>query len=234
MIKPALLLLPNVLGEVKHHEPYLPTSVDKAVASIDGLIAESEGGARRFLGRFQTKQPRHLVPVAIYNKHTKKEDLDFLLEPIRKGERWGLISDAGLPCIADPGSALVARARQTGIAIQAYIGPCSFTLALMLSGLSGQKFSFHGYLDRNIDSRVKQLGRLEKMEGVQIIMETPYRNEGLLELLIKNLHEETILSVVWDLTLPTQGVITQPISIWRRSIPPSLNGKNAVFLFGSS
>src|SRR5436305_11060425 len=110
-MKPALLLLPNLLGEMKHHEMFLPASVDKVMETIDGLISESEKGGRRFLGRFKTKKPAHDIPLALLNEHTPDSDLDFLLEPILKGERWGLVSDSGTPCIADPGSKLVARAR---------------------------------------------------------------------------------------------------------------------------
>ena len=141
-MKPALLLLPNVLADVKHHEPFLPSSVDKAVASIDGLIAESASAGRRFLARFETKKPTNEIPIALFNEHTKEEDIDFLLEPIRKGERWGLISDGGLPCIADPGAKLVKRANISGIIVQAFVGPSSPMLALMLSGLPAQRFYF--------------------------------------------------------------------------------------------
>lgn len=230
MTKPALLLLPNVLGEVNHHEPYLPTSVDKAVATLDGLIAESEGGGRRYLGRFQTKKPAHLIPIALLNKHTTSDEIDFLLEPIRKGERWGLISDAGLPCIADPGANLVSRARQTGIIVQAFSGPCSFIQALMLSGFPSQQFSFHGYLDRDLGARREQLKQLEKKSGTQIFMETPYRNQVMLELLLETLSPETHLCAAWELTLPDQGIISQQVALWKKSPLPNLNKKNAVFL----
>ena len=123
MDKPALLLLPNLLGEHKQHQPYLPSSVDKAVSTLDGLIAESLSAGRRYLGRFATKKPQNQIPIALFNLHTPDEEIDFLLEPILKGERWGLVSDAGLPCVADPGSKIVRRARQRGIAVQAFVGP---------------------------------------------------------------------------------------------------------------
>jgi 16S rRNA (cytidine1402-2'-O)-methyltransferase len=230
MKKPALLLLPNLIGDQKHHELFLPQSVDKAVATLDGLIAESEGGGRRYLGRFQTKMPPHLIPIALLNKHTLDDELDFLLEPIRDGERWGLVTDAGLPCIADPGARLVKRARQTGIQIQAFVGPCSFIQALMLSGFSGQQFSFHGYLDRNDEKRRAQILDMERKPGTQIFMETPYRNTQLLETLLELLSPDTWLSIAWELTLPDQGVVTQPVSVWKKTALPNLDKKNAVFL----
>lgn len=233
--KPTLLLLPNLLAEHKYHEPFLPGSIDKAVATLDGLIAESEQGGRRFLGRFTTKKPAKDIPIALYNEHSTDKDLDFLLEPLRKGERWGLVSDGGLPCIADPGDRLVRRARQTGIAVQAFVGPSSILLALMQSGLPGQKFTFHGYLDANQEKRQKQISALENSSKgyTQIFIETPYRNKHMLESLLETLQPDTWLCVAWDLTLPTQGVLSQPVSLWKKSPLPNLEKKNAIFLFNA-
>lgn len=232
--KPALLLLPNLLGDVKHHELFLPASVDKAVATLDGLIAESESAGRRYLSRFTTKKPTNEIPIALFNEHTPDVDIDFLLEPIRKGERWGLISDGGLPCIADPGSKLVSRARQSGIVINTFVGPSSILLALMASGLPGQHFYFAGYLDKEPSKREAQMRGLEKRSkadaATQIFIETPYRNKHTLESLLKVLHESTELCVGWDLTLPTQGIVSQPIHLWKKSPLPNLEKKTAIFL----
>lgn len=233
-MKPTLLLLPNVLGEGLPHEVFLPASVDKAVASLDGLIAESEGGGRRFLSRFKHAKKPHEIPIALLNEHTRDEDLDFLLEPIKKGERWGLISDGGLPCIADPGAKLVWHARQKGIAIQAFSGPSSIFLSLMLSGFSGQRFSFLGYLDKDPDKRKIDIQRLEKRakeeKSTQIFIETPYRNQALLETLVNVLSDDTLLACAWDLTLPTQGILSQEVSLFKKSPLPNLQKKNAIFL----
>lgn len=232
--KPTLLLLPNVLGECRHAEVFLPASVFKAMQTIDGLIAESDKEGRRYLSRFTTKKPTMEMPIALFNEHTPDSDLDFLLEPIVKGERWGLVSDAGLPCIADPGSKLVLRAIQRGIATQAFVGPSSILLALMLSGLPGQKFFFHGYLDREPSKRKKEIQKLAQQsqleKATQIFMETPYRNQYTLEDLIATLPEGALLSVSWDLTLPTQGVMTQRISLWKKCTLPNLDKKPAIFL----
>lgn len=236
--KPALLLLPNLIFEHKHHELFLPQSVDKAVATLDGLIAESESGGRRYLGRFQTKKPAHEIPIALCNKNTKDEDIDFLLEPIVKGERWGLVSDAGLPCIADPGSKIVARARKLGLPIQAYVGPSSIFLALMQSGLDGQSFTFHGYLEKETDLLKKSLERLEvdskKYRRTQIFMERPYRNRQTLECLVETLHPNTQLCIAWELTSPDQRVLTQSVEEWKKSPLPNLEKRNTVFLFNCS
>lgn len=232
--KPALLLLPNLLGEQPHHDLFLPSSVDRAIASLDGLISESATAGRRYLGRFQTKKPAQEIPIALYNEHTSDQELDFLLEPIRKGERWGLVSDGGLPCIADPGSKLVARARQTGINVQAFVGPSSILISLMLSGLPGQRFAFHGYLDKDPAKRKKQIASLAKRsrqeESTQIFIETPYRNKHTLETLLETLEDHTQLCIAWELTLPTQGILSQPISLWKKSPPPNLEKRNAIFL----
>lgn len=232
--KPALLLLPNVLGEVKHHTPFLPASVDKAVATLDGLIAESAAAGRRYLSRFETKKPVNEVPIALFNEHTPDADIDFLLEPIRKGERWGLISDGGLPCIADPGAKLVSRARTSGIVVQAFVGPSSMMMALMLSGLPGQRFNFLGYLDKEPKGRTQEIRFLEKQakenKATQIFIEAPYRNMHMLETLMSTLNDQTMLCAAWDLTLPTQGVLSQPVSLWKKSPMPNLEKKCVVFL----
>lgn len=235
MGKAALLLLPNVLGEQRHAELFLPISVFRAVETLDGLIAESEGEGRRYLKRFDTKRRAEDIPLALLNEHTSPADYDFLLEPICHGERWGLISDAGLPCIADPGSSLVWRARQRGISVQAFVGPSSLMLALMLSGLPSQQFAFHGYFPRGEERQYRQLQRYvtqSREEGsTHLFIETPYRNQQTLTALCRLLPDEAYLSVAWDLTLPTQGVMTQSIASWKRCTPPQLEKRPAVFAF---
>ncbi len=235
--KPGLFLLPNLLGESRHHTLFLPESVDRAVASLDGLISESEQAGRRYLSLFKHPKPVHQIPIALFNKHTPKEDIDFLLEPIKKGERWGLISDAGLPCIADPGHLLVARARQLALPIQAFVGPSSLMIALMLSGLPAQRFAFHGYLNREKERAAIQLKQMEQhslqKESTELFMETPYRNQEILILAVETLAPETQLCVAWNLTLPDQGVICQSIKVWKKSQLPNLDKKPAIFLIAA-
>lgn len=230
-MKPALLLLPNLLADLKHHQPYLPASVDDAVATLDGLIAESEPAGRRYLGRFQTKKPAREIPIAVYNKNTPSKDLDFLLEPIKSGERWGYVTDAGLPCIADPGAELVFRAKKSGIIVQAFVGPSSIMLALMLSGLPAQEFAFHGYLPAEEAGRAKAIRQHAKTAGTHIFIETPYRNGYTLQGLLDNLSQETLLCVASELTSTQQSVVTQTIAQWKKSPLPNLEKKAALFLF---
>lgn len=232
--KPALLLLPNVLGDVAHPELYLPASVGEAVKSLDGLIAEGPQEGRRYLSHFMPMEEALKIPIAIYSEHTPDEDLEFLLEPIKKGERWGYVSDCGLPCIADPGYKLVKRARTRGLVIRAFVGPSSILLALMLSGLPAQRFAFHGYLPKEPAKRKQMIQRLElaakKEETTQIFMEAPYRNKHLLEDLMTLLKEDTELCIAWNLTMQDQGVVSQPVNLWKKSPLPNLEKKAAIFL----
>lgn len=236
--KAALLLLPNLLGEMPRHELFLPASVDRAVESLDGLISESEQGGRRFLKRFKTEKPAHEIPLALLNTNTPDSDIDFLLEPMQKGERWGLISDAGLPCVCDPGAKLVQRARELGIQVQAFVGPSSILMALMQSGLTGQAFAFLGYPPRDQKDRHAWLKKLEKNsaqeKSTQIFIEAPHRNKHTLEDLLLALDDATQLCIAWDLTLPTQGLLTMPISRWKKSPLPNIEKKPAIFLLQAS
>lgn len=234
----ALLLLPNLLADNKHAELFLPASVFSAVQTIDGLIAESETEGRRFLSRFQTKKPAKEIPIALFDNKNSVKDLDFFLEPIvKEGERWGLISDAGLPCIADPGSRLVRHARMRGVSVQAFVGPSSIFLALMQSGLPGQRFSFLGYLEKSSDKLKQQLPRFirhaQEEKTTQIFIEAPHRNKATLEALLEVLPDEFWLCAAWDLTLPTQGMVSQPVYQWKKNPPPNLEKRPTIFLFSS-
>lgn len=232
--KGALLLFPNLLGEHKHHELFLPASIDKAVVSCQGLIAESEGGGRRFLGHFPTEKPAHNIPLVVMPQKPTVADLNFALEPLKKGERWGVVSDAGLPCVADPGAALVRRARQLNIPVQAFVGPSSVTMSLMLSGLPGQRFAFCGYVAKDSESRERELLALQKtsqaQSATQIFIESPHRNRATLESAVNVLSESTWLCVAWDLTLPTQGLVSQPVAQWKKTPLPNIDKKPAIFL----
>jgi len=235
-MKGELLLLPNLLNKEASHELYLPTSVDRAIDTLQGLICESEKEARAYLKRFKLSGGRTFrdIPLAVFNEHS--EEVDPLLEPMKRGEKWGLISDAGLPVLADPGYQLVRRASDFGIRVKAFVGPSSLIQALLLSGLPGQRFSFHGYVPkRNPEEKLRQMEMRSKEEQMtQIMIEAPYRNEKLMETLLATLSEDTLLCVAWDLTLPTQGVETHTIRAWRKRSMPSIHKRPAIFLFLST
>jgi 16S rRNA (cytidine1402-2'-O)-methyltransferase len=235
-----LYLLPNLLDENSAHELFLPISVDKVVAKLDGLVAESEKGGRHFLRRFAFPEPKTFrdMPIRLLNEHSTEKDLDELMEPLKKRENWGLISDCGLPCLADPGSKLVRRCHALNIPVEALVGPSSIVMALMLSGLPAQSFAFHGYLERETPLLAKQLQLLEerslKEKSTHVCIEAPYRSPRMLETLIHNLKDTTLLCVAWDLALPTQRVIVLSVSRWKKFTLPNLEKKPCVFLFASA
>ncbi|MFZ0566164.1 MAG: SAM-dependent methyltransferase [Chlamydiales bacterium] len=229
-----LYLFPNVLGAVKDYRPFFPSGVEEAVAQIDGLIAESEREGRRFLKRFITKKKPHEMPIASLRKG---EDVDFLLEPVVKGENWGAVADAGLMCLADPGSELIRRASQLQLPIHIFVGPSSIFLALMQSGLSGQRFTFHGYISRKGAESLLQWEKNSWREGsTQLFIETPYRNEQTFQLCLKLLKDKTLLCVASQLTLPDQWIRTAPISEWKKmtGVSKQIARKPTIFLFQSS
>lgn len=220
-----LFLLPNMLDEGLPTD--LPPSVGFAVAEIQGLIAESEKSARRYLRRFLSHDQMAQMPLRLLNEHTQKGELEQLLEPLKKGEKWGLISDAGLACIADPGSDLVFLAYQKNIHVETFVGPCSMIMALQLSGFSGQNFTFHGYLPREPQELDAKLKELEKQSSTQIWIEAPYRSAKMIEHLQKVLQPTTFLCVASSLTFPDQRVVTKKISEWKNI---SIGKEPAIFL----
>jgi 16S rRNA (cytidine1402-2'-O)-methyltransferase len=222
-----LLLLPNILSEESTHELFLPPIVKEKALQLKGIIAESEKEARRYLKQFVPHFRE--IPIALLNEHTS--EIDLLLKPLLKGETWGLISDAGLPCIADPGHQLVAKARELKIQIQAFPGPSSLMLALMLSGLPAQRFSFHGYLSRDEGELKNQLKKLEKEEMTHLFIEAPYRSEKMLNILIETLSDKTRLCVASKLTAPQEFVATHSIAKWKQLPKPQINKKPTIFLF---
>jgi len=216
-----LYLLPNLLGDTAPQTSLLP-SMGEAVRSLHGLIAESEKGGRKFLKQWMEPGGRRLVemPLLLLNEHV--HDVQPLLQPLLKKENWGLVSDCGLPCLADPGSTLVLKAREKGVIIRYFIGPSSIFLALLLSGLPAQVFTFHGYPP-------KLLPPLEKQK-THLFIETPYRSQKFFTQLVTTLHPSTLLSVAVDLTLPTEYVETQEVKKWGLESLPDLKNRPSIFL----
>lgn len=230
-----LYLLPNLLDEELSADAFLPAATASIVESLSGLIAESEKGGRRYARRFVSHERLVQLPIKLLNEHTKLQELDALLAPIRAGEVWGLVSDAGLPCLADPGAALVARAAKGSIRIQItpLAGPSSIIFALQLSGFDGQRFAFHGYLPREELPLREALLQMEKRSrqdrATQIWIEAPYRTAKLMAFLSEVLHPSTLLSVALNLTTSRQRVDTRPVSEWRKR-PWEIGKEPAVFL----
>jgi 16S rRNA (cytidine1402-2'-O)-methyltransferase len=215
-----LILLPNLLDENAPAERFLVPDLANAVRLLNGLITEGEKPARKYLRRFLTHDQMVALPLRLLNEHTKPEELKALLEPLQRGECWGVLSDAGLPCIADPGADLVALARSASIAIETYPGPSSLFYALQLSGFSAQRFAFHGYLPREspaLENAIQALEKRSQMElASQAFIEAPYRSAKLLATLLATLKSTTRLCVAASLTSPEEKVISQTIAHWRQ------------------
>ena len=209
-----LYLLPNLLDESLDHQSFLPPNLKAIIASLDGIIAESERAARRYMKRFNPNFRE--VPIRLLNEHTK--EIDPLLPPLQKGESWGLVSDGGLPVLADPGAPLIRRLHSLKIKVQTFPGPSSIIYALQLSGLSAQNFTFHGYGPKEEKALKEKLRTLPKGH-THIFIEAPYRTDRFLNHLVNGLQDETDLSVSWNITLPNQGVKTQKISQWKKELP---------------
>jgi 16S rRNA (cytidine1402-2'-O)-methyltransferase len=231
-----LYLFPNLLADLESHAAHFPKSVDAAVAQICGLIAENEKEGRRFLRRFAFDAPKTFrdIPIRLLNQHSTEGDKKELLKEIKRGGKWGLVSDCGMPCLADPGADLVLMARENGIPVETFSGPSSILFALVLSGLGGQSFTFHGYLPKEENLLIQELKKIEKIsskeKSTHLFIETPYRNRRLLEHMFTVLEGQTFLCVACDLTLPSQFVQTLRIKDWNRNPFPDLDKRPAVFV----
>ncbi len=235
MSKGALILFPHLLSEEATFRDAFKLFLLEEVQKLDGLIAESQKGARSFFKIFKDPKVNSLT-LSFLTERSNKGDIDFFLEPIEKGERWGLISDAGLPGIGDPGSALVLRARSKRLDVRAFGVTCSITGALMLSGLNGQHFVFHGYLPKEEKGRKEallQIEKLSKKEGsTQIFIEVPHRNEALFQTIIETLDPDAMLCIAVDLSMPTEEVDTMKVRTWARK-ELNLDKRPAIFLFNA-
>ncbi|VHO02846.1 SAM-dependent methyltransferase [Candidatus Rhabdochlamydia sp. T3358] len=222
---PTLYLLPNLLDNSQDHHAFFPSTVDTIVANLGGLIAETEKEARRYLKRFVFLAPKTFrdVPILLLNEHTTALQKEELVETIAKSPApWGLISDCGLACLADPGADIVLQAKKKGIQIEACVGPSSIVLALMLSGLGGQRFIFHGYLPREeklLMEKLKQMTTSSQKEYTHLFIETPYRNQKLFKQLCTTLPNQSWLSIACNLTSDQQWVKTDRIAQWKKEQP---------------
>jgi 16S rRNA (cytidine1402-2'-O)-methyltransferase len=175
------------------------------------------------------------VPIRLLNEHTKSSELMELIQPVLNGETWGVLSDAGLPCLADPGAEIVWLARERGVQVEALVGPSSIVLSLQLSGFSSQRFAFHGYLPREMDFLQAKLKELEmrsnKEISTQLFIEAPYRSAKLLEALLSTLKPTTRLCVAASLTTLEQKIVSQSVADWKAGKAKMALGKEpAVFL----
>jgi 16S rRNA (cytidine1402-2'-O)-methyltransferase len=219
-----LYAIPTPLGGSP--EEALPAPALQKIRSIQDFAVENAKSARAFLGAIG-------MPVRELSIATLDRDAPSLLQPLREGRAMGLLSEAGCPAIADPGAALVEAAQREGFRVVPLIGPSAIVLALMASGLEGQRFAFCGYLPRGASERTKKIRDLERRsrldDETQIFIETPYRNDVLLGALLESCRDTTRLCIAADLTLPGETVRTQPIAQWRRA-KTTIGRRPAVFL----
>jgi 16S rRNA (cytidine1402-2'-O)-methyltransferase len=210
----------------------IPEKVIGLTRQLRYFIVEDIRSARRFLRLIDKEFPINDSVFFELNEHTDESDISNYLEPILNGSDIGVLSEAGLPGIADPGAGIIAMAHRKRITVTPLSGPSSILLALISSGLNGQNFSFNGYLPVKPAERSAKLRELEKKAGegyAQIFMETPYRNQKMLESIVTTCHSNTLLCIAADITLPSESIRTMRISEWKRDLP-ILNDKLVVFV----
>lgn len=232
MNKGKLYLIPTPLGDNDPAE-VLPKHVLDKACSLRIFVVEEIRTARRFLSRFGLKG--HIADLEFHelNEHSTAADIEALGDLFERGEDVGLLSEAGLPAVADPGAELVALCHRRGTEVVPLVGPSSLMLALMASGLNGQSFAFCGYIPAKPEERRQALKTLEKQSASarrsQIIIETPYRNDALLEDMLRTLSGQTRLCIAADITLPTQFIRTDSIAGWKKA-PPVIGKRPCVFI----
>lgn len=228
-----LYLIPCTLGDTPASQ-VLPQHVIDIARRLRYFVVENPKSARRFLAALKPEQPVQSLHFDTLDEHTAATEISGLLAPLLAGEDVGLISEAGCPGVADPGAELVALAHRSNIRVVPLVGPSSILLALMASGLNGQRFAFHGYLPVAETDRDKAIVALEaqsaKHHQTQIFIETPYRNERMLAALLARCRPDTLLCVASDLTLPSESIRTQSVAQWSKHPVPALNKHPSLFL----
>jgi 16S rRNA (cytidine1402-2'-O)-methyltransferase len=200
----------------------IPEKVIVLTASLRHFIVEDLRSARRYLRLIDKSFPINDTVFYELNEHTSDNEITHYLDPVSKGLNMGIMSEAGLPGIADPGSKIILLAHEKNITVTPLSGPSSIILALIASGLNGQNFSFNGYLPIKHEERASRLRELERSASkgyAQIFMETPYRSQSMLESIVEACHNETKLCIAADITLTTEWIRTMKISEWKRNMP---------------
>jgi 16S rRNA (cytidine1402-2'-O)-methyltransferase len=226
-----IYLLPVTLGS-EDYLKVIPEKVINLTKQLRYFIVEDLRSARRYLRLLDRQFPIDDSVFFELNEHTRSNDISHYLEPVLGGNDIGLMSEAGLPGIADPGALIVAMAHKKGITVTPLSGPSSIILALISSGLNGQNFTFNGYLPVKPAEKSAKLKELERRASdgcAQIFMETPYRNQKMLETVITVCNENTKLCIACDITLDSEAIRTLTISEWKRNLP-SLKDKLVVFV----
>ena len=237
-----LFLIPNTLGETEALASVLPEQVQQITSQLDYFVAENAKTARAFLklvnARHPLAKPLQEITISELNVNTPAAALAGLLAPLLAGRDGGLVSEAGVPAVADPGADLVRLAHQHNIPVRPLVGPSSLLLAVMASGLNGQSFAFNGYLPTDPAQRAIRIKELElrsrKEKQTQLFIETPYRNAAMLEALVAQCAPSTLLCVATDLSMATESIVTLNAGQWKKQLAagktPDFHKKPTVFL----
>ena len=227
-----LYLIPSGLGSDDINY-YMPNFNQEIINTLTTFIVEDARTARRFLKTAGYTHSLDTIELLLLNKHTLDTDIPSYLKPLIEGKNIGLLSEAGCPCIADPGAQVVKLAQEKNIEIIPLIGPSSIMLALMASGFNGQNFAFLGYLPIEPPAKIKRIKRIETAiyqdNQTQIFIETPFRNTKIFQELLATCRPTTMLCIATDITLATEMIKTKSIQDWKKH-PIDLNKKPTVFL----
>lgn len=227
-----LYLIPNSLGSGT--DKYATQLLAATVARMEHFIVEEIKSARRLLRQMGVSRPLEELDFRMLNEHTKSQEVGSIIEPLLQGFDMGLISEAGVPCVADPGSSVVALAHEQGIKVVPLVGPSSILLALMASGFNGQQFTFNGYLPRERSERNRKIKQLEQLalSGItQIFMDAPYRNNQVLEDVLQTCRMETKLCIASNITCDNERINTKTVMDWSVR-KPDINKMPVMFLLG--
>lgn len=232
-----LYLIPTPLSDDTAVADIAPSANNRIIDSLDYFIVENTRSARRFLSKARIARPIDELEFRELNEHTtSQQEVESLIKPLLAGRSAGVISEAGVPAVADPGAAVVALCHKHGIRVVPLVGPSSIIMSVMASGLNGQSFAFNGYLPVKEPERSRAVKRFEgraMAEGQsQVFIETPYRNVKLFELLLKICAPATMLTVAADITSPAEFIRTCSIAEWRKSAAPDIAKRPAIFIIG--
>jgi 16S rRNA (cytidine1402-2'-O)-methyltransferase len=232
MIKGKLILIPTVIGE-NTEKQNIPPIIFDTIKKTNIFIVENIRSARRFIKKIYPAKDIEKTMFYAYGKHDSIDYEQDLLLHILAGEDVGLISEAGVPSVADPGSKIVEYAHNFNIIVTPLVGPSSILLALMASGMNGQNFAFNGYLPIESKERINKIKQLEKLahtqKQTQIFMETPYRNNQLLEVILKTCRSQSKLCIASNITTDKESILTKTISEWK-TIKTDINKQPSIFL----
>jgi 16S rRNA (cytidine1402-2'-O)-methyltransferase len=233
MEKGKLYLIPNVIAE-ETQQTVIPPHIREALPSIRYFLAEDIRTARRYLSSLKIYESIEALGFEVLNKNTKAEAIKVMFNPVFEGKDIGVISESGCPGVADPGALAVKYAHENDIQVVPLVGPSSLLLALMASGLNGQRFTFHGYLPfdgKDASTIVKTLEKESHTKNqTQIFIETPYRNNAIMSVLLKNLKDDTLLCVAIDVTGKDEYIKTFTVKKWK-TVKSEFPKTPAVFLF---